>query len=632
MPKIFISYRRIDTQDDVVALHRHLVEEFGQEAVFLDTQGISHGSYFDQTILTELYNADVILVVIGPAWLNVREETDPTKRRLDNPSDWVRREVARALERHMIGEALILPILVRKAHMPGRTELPEDIADLYRIEGYRVRSGVRMKEDLRKLIKVIRERAAEQQRRNRTGIVPIVLFILLLVGVIGAAALALRPPQERDEAILFLMDTSSGMNEQLDDSRTRFDAAQEAISGIVNSGQLDLPGGDTWLGIQTAGGGDSEDCEQVGSLISASGQEIAPSLLNPIYNILPGGNTSYVEGFHEIRLHLQLEEVVERRSKYLIVFMASDRVSSPCRRRGFDLQAQVEALRDQDVEVAICGFTFFNNAYEFDAYRRSLESVGVESLHNIESPEDISRTVDIAVRRIQAGRLQLSGETDTPAPEEELTQEGTQETTPDLTPEATEEFSPTPTESTTPEATPEIEAQQENLPDQILPTPVPPTATDTLTPVPPTATSRISTPTPLPSANTPVTPPPTDTPQISTATSLPTLPPPPTSTPLDSDADGVPDSVDACPIMPGPSANNGCPIPTNTPVPTLPPGTDPFAMTATSLIATVTVQARMTMTSQALTQAAPGPFELSATAIIREATDQALTATAQASQ
>jgi hypothetical protein len=65
-----------------------------------------------------------MLVLIGPEWLNARDEQG--NRRLDFPDDWVRLEIARALKQKIT----VIPVRVNGATLPLRGALPEDIRGL----------------------------------------------------------------------------------------------------------------------------------------------------------------------------------------------------------------------------------------------------------------------------------------------------------------------------------------------------------------------------------------------------------------------------------------------------------------------------------------------------------------------
>lgn len=68
----------------------------------------------------------MLLAVIGPRWLTATDEDG--RRRLDDPDDIVRLEIAAALER----EIRVIPILVEGAVMLRCQELPDSLAGLAR--------------------------------------------------------------------------------------------------------------------------------------------------------------------------------------------------------------------------------------------------------------------------------------------------------------------------------------------------------------------------------------------------------------------------------------------------------------------------------------------------------------------
>jgi len=123
MTRIFVSYRRADTADYAKRLYGRLSVDFGSDAVFMDVATISPGAKFDLVIEEAVSKCDVLLAVIGPKWFI---EAEGGGRRLDNPDDFVRIEIASALKR----DVLVIPILVEGAAMPKRQELPEVLAGL----------------------------------------------------------------------------------------------------------------------------------------------------------------------------------------------------------------------------------------------------------------------------------------------------------------------------------------------------------------------------------------------------------------------------------------------------------------------------------------------------------------------
>ena len=89
--KVFISYRRSDSQDVVGRLYDHLERRLGTQAIFKDTESISIGANFAERIRANLREANVMLVVMGPTWLSAQDKA--YRRRIDDPNDWVRQEI-----------------------------------------------------------------------------------------------------------------------------------------------------------------------------------------------------------------------------------------------------------------------------------------------------------------------------------------------------------------------------------------------------------------------------------------------------------------------------------------------------------------------------------------------------------
>jgi TIR domain len=121
---IFISYRREDSEGEAGRLFDDLVRTFGDKSVFLDVAGIPYGRDFRKVIENKLSGCGVLLAVIGPTWASSLDSDG--MRRLDNPNDFVRLEIATALSR----DIPVIPVLVRGAKMPRQDNLPPDLRDL----------------------------------------------------------------------------------------------------------------------------------------------------------------------------------------------------------------------------------------------------------------------------------------------------------------------------------------------------------------------------------------------------------------------------------------------------------------------------------------------------------------------
>ena len=91
------------------------------------------GVDFVEHLNNQVAECDVILVVVGPNWLNVKD--DSGNRQLDNPDDFVAIEIAAALARKI----RVIPVLVDGARMPKVGELPEPLKPLVRRQAVEVR-------------------------------------------------------------------------------------------------------------------------------------------------------------------------------------------------------------------------------------------------------------------------------------------------------------------------------------------------------------------------------------------------------------------------------------------------------------------------------------------------------------
>jgi hypothetical protein len=121
---IFISYRRDDTSGYAGRLYDRLVGRFGDDRVFMDIDTIAPGHEFATDIEKALTDCDACVVLIGRQWLSITDAEG--RRRLDDPTDFVRLEVATAIRRGIT----IFPVLVDRANALASVALPDDIRPL----------------------------------------------------------------------------------------------------------------------------------------------------------------------------------------------------------------------------------------------------------------------------------------------------------------------------------------------------------------------------------------------------------------------------------------------------------------------------------------------------------------------
>lgn len=150
MAGIFISYRREDTQGWVGRLAQRLKASFPEVQVFHDIAAIRPGEDFAVAIERALSSCQVLLAVIGPRWLSA--QTPEGQRRIDDPADYVRIEIATALARPI----LVVPVLLGGAAMPKAANLPEALQPLARRQGHEL-SDKRWDYDCEQLLPVLGE-------------------------------------------------------------------------------------------------------------------------------------------------------------------------------------------------------------------------------------------------------------------------------------------------------------------------------------------------------------------------------------------------------------------------------------------------------------------------------------------
>jgi hypothetical protein len=175
VPGVFISYRREDSAGYAGRLFDVLSSHFGRQNTFMDLDTIQGGDDFTSVIDQKIDVSDVLIAVIGAHWLTVKGQ-DGT-RRLDNPQDFVRIEIARALERGI----RVIPVLVGGAAVPAPEDLPEALRPLCERQALEIRDA-HFHPDAQVLIELLQKalRASGGPSRKK-----------LVSAVLGAAAVIL---------------------------------------------------------------------------------------------------------------------------------------------------------------------------------------------------------------------------------------------------------------------------------------------------------------------------------------------------------------------------------------------------------------------------------------------------------
>lgn len=190
--RIFLSYRRSDSQDATARLADRLAALPRIKSVFLDVESIAAGEAFPGRLRSALAEADICLVLIGKAWLGLSDTGDTA--RIKGDGDFVRMEVAEALR---LGKRVI-PVLLNEASIPSRDQIPDDLHPLLERNALFLRH-MSFNQDVEILSDAILHSEAGGRLGKRRRLTPLgiaarilgglamVIILLLVVGMISFA-------------------------------------------------------------------------------------------------------------------------------------------------------------------------------------------------------------------------------------------------------------------------------------------------------------------------------------------------------------------------------------------------------------------------------------------------------------
>jgi len=189
MPRIFINYRRDDSAGYAGRIHDTLASAFGTDSVFIDIDDIKPGVDYVSTIEACIAGCDVMLTLIGRRWLDSQDAS--RRRRLDDPADFVRVEIERALARHI----RVIPVLIGTASMPGQDDLPADISPLATLEAIPL-SDSRWQYDMSQLVNAIGEPLPRQRESRARWIWAALAAVAILGGALWLAPWHEKPSHD----------------------------------------------------------------------------------------------------------------------------------------------------------------------------------------------------------------------------------------------------------------------------------------------------------------------------------------------------------------------------------------------------------------------------------------------------
>jgi hypothetical protein len=212
MPRIFVSYRRDDTGGHAGRLCDRLSERFGKGQIFRDLDAIDPGADFVAAIQKAVAECDVLLALIGKRWTG-----EEGRRRLDDEKDFVRLEIAAALERKI----RVIPVLLQGAAMPQAKDLPDVLQSLAHRNAFTVTDAA-FDDDVKRLLNKI-------QRRN-----PWLRRIAIDLAV-AAVVLGLRFwPDARPDDASITANVRTALSNEMGVGSARIDV--QTVQGVVHLG------------------------------------------------------------------------------------------------------------------------------------------------------------------------------------------------------------------------------------------------------------------------------------------------------------------------------------------------------------------------------------------------------------
>jgi adenylate cyclase len=148
--KIFMSYRRADSEALTGRIRDRLVARYGDGSIFMDVENIPFGMDFRHHLQDALAASELVIAVIGPYWLG---SDVGSGTRIHSPGDPVRVEIELARQ---LGKPII-PVLIGNTTMPAPEQLPEAMRDFSFVNAAQIDPGRDFHQHMERLIRAIDE-------------------------------------------------------------------------------------------------------------------------------------------------------------------------------------------------------------------------------------------------------------------------------------------------------------------------------------------------------------------------------------------------------------------------------------------------------------------------------------------
>jgi hypothetical protein len=130
---VFVNYRRQTDSGIAGRIYDSLTQALPGESIFMDVDKLNPGDDFEDALEKTLAECAVFLAIIGPQWATTVSPNG--QRRLDDPDDFVRKELRTALAK----QVRVIPVLVGGAVMPDAGVLPLELKALAKHQAMEIR-------------------------------------------------------------------------------------------------------------------------------------------------------------------------------------------------------------------------------------------------------------------------------------------------------------------------------------------------------------------------------------------------------------------------------------------------------------------------------------------------------------
>lgn len=154
--KVFINYRRDDEFAFVESLHLRLQARYGEKNVFMDVEKLPLFSRFDKDIIEKVREADILVVVIGPRWVELLNQ-----RAMTGATDFVRVEIEEALLQNKV----IAPICIAGAKFPAESVFPESLKPIARLNAALIATPYELRQQINTIYARL-DQLIEEKRRS----------------------------------------------------------------------------------------------------------------------------------------------------------------------------------------------------------------------------------------------------------------------------------------------------------------------------------------------------------------------------------------------------------------------------------------------------------------------------------